>query len=448
MKLRRLALAFRYGTRALYRDSWLCHRRSEELLKHETESASTGEIFARQRLAATLRSATRIIPAYRGFAEDASVDNVYEVLKRFPVVDKEDLLKRPELYSAPRKYRYLGVIGKTSGTSGTPLTMMRSLDSIIWEQAFFARMFRSSGVPAKARRALLRGDHVIPFSQDHPPFWFHNLANRQLVLSTRHLKPQFLPYYIDELKRFGPAMLEAYPSAATELAGWLEQTNDYLNIPRIFLNSEPIYPTQRALIEERLRGRVFETYGMAERVALANECHHGNLHIASDYSHVEILDEKDNPTDDWGYVTGTAYFNHLMPLIRYKLSDVTRWKKGTCPCGKPFPMIERITGRLADRIYGHDGNPVSQTLIIFGFWGVSHIKLGQVAQTEANLWEIRIVPFPEFNQDDEKQLIKNFREKVEPLIGLKVIIMDDLPRMGSGKFRWVVNEMQSHQNHH
>jgi phenylacetate-CoA ligase len=427
----------------MYRDSWLCHRRTEELLRHEIESASDIEIFSRQQLAATLRSASRKIPAYRGFAEDASVDNAYEVLGRFPVVDKEDLLKHSELYSAPRKYRYFGVIGKTSGTSGTPLTMMRSFDSIIWERAFFARMFRSSGVPPKARRALLRGDHVVPFNHDCPPFWFHNLANRQLVLSTRHLKPGFLPYYIDELKRFRPAMLEAYPSAAAELANWLEQTHDYLDIPHIFLGSEPVYPTQRMLIEERLRGKVFETYGMAERVALANECGYGNLHIAADYSHVEILDEEGKPTDGWGFVTGTTYFNHLMPLVRYKLSDITRWKKGTCPCGKPFPMVERITGRLADRIYGHDGGPVSQTLITFGFKGVSHIRLAQVAQLEPDLWEIRIVPFPEFNQDDEKQLIKNFREKVEPLIRLKIVIMDDLPRMGSGKFRWVVNEIET-----
>jgi phenylacetate-CoA ligase len=441
MELSQTRLTLRYGIRAMYRDTWLSERRAGVLLKHESASEDCVEVFSRSRLAETLRAASGKIPAYKGMADDVSHSNVYEVLHRFPIIDKAALLERFEQYSPPPRHRFFSVSGKTSGTTGTPITMLRSLDSVIWEQAFFTRMFLSSGVPVGARRAQLRGDEVVPLSRAYPPFWFHNIANRQLILSSRHLKSKFLPDYIEELKRFRPAMLQAYPSAAADLAGWLKQSGDYLNIPRIFLNSEPVYPDQREVIEEQLRGRVFETYGMAERIALANECKYGNLHVDADYSHVEILDQEGNPTDDWGYVTGTTYFNYMMPLVRYQLSDVTRWKKGACPCGKPFPMIERVTGKYEDRVFGHDGFPVSPSVITFAFKGVSHIKLAQVAQTKADLWEVRIVPFPEFGQEEEKKLVRNIREKVEPAIGLKIVILDDLPRLKSGKFRWVVNEM-------
>lgn len=441
MELNQIGLTFRYTTRAIYRDNWLCQRRTEQLLKHEVASAAQVEAFSRLRLTATLQAASRTLSAYKGIADDVSADNVYQVLKRFPVVDKATLLENPMQYRPSRHYQFFNVIGATSGTTGTPLTVMRSLDSVIWEQAFHTRMFRSSGLPTGARRALLRGDTVAPLDRNQPPFWFHNVSNRQLILSSRHLKPQFLPFHIEELQRFQPQMLQAYPSTAAELANWLEQMGDYLYIPRIFLGSEPIYPNQRTVIEKRLRGRVFETYGMAERVALANECKYKNMHVDTDYSHVEILDQEGNPTDDWGFVTGTTYFNHVMPLVRYRLSDITRWKKGTCPCGKPFPMIERVTGKYEDRVFGHDGQPISPSLITFAFKDVPHIKLAQVAQTQVDLWEIRIVPFPEFDQEDEKKLIRNFRDRIEATIGLKIVIMSDLPRLKSGKFRWLVNEM-------
>lgn len=441
MELGKIRLTLRYGIRALYRDTWLSKRRAEELLKHEIASTDYIEAFSRLRLVDTLRAASERIPAYKGKADDVEVGNVYEVLRRFPIIDKTALLENSMQYWPPPKYRFLSVSGKTSGTTGTPITMLRSLDAVIWEQAFFKRIFLSAGVAAGTCRAQLRGDEVAPLERINPPFWFYNVANRQLILSSRHLKSQFLPAYMEELKRFRPAMLQAYPSTAADLARWLKQTANYLDIPRIFVNSEPIFPDQREVIEERLRGRVYETYGMAERIALANECEHGNLHVNTDYSHVEILDPDGNPTNDWGYVTGTTYFNHVMPLIRYRLSDITRWKKGVCPCGKPFPMIERVTGKYEDRVFGHDGCPVSPSLITFAFKGVSNIKLAQVAQIEADLWEVRIVPFPEFGQEDEKKLIRNIREKVEPTIGLNIVIFHDLPRLKSGKFHWVVNEM-------
>ena len=80
-----------------------------------------------------------------------------------------------------------------------------------------------------------------------------------------------------------------------------------------------------------------DMYGMAERVAFATECEYGQMHVNPDYSFVEIVDAAGRPTADVGYVVGTTFHNHAMPLVRCRLSDRTRWKRGQCACGRAFP---------------------------------------------------------------------------------------------------------------
>ncbi len=57
-----------------------------------------------------------------------------------------------------------------------------------------------------------------------------------------------------------------------------------------------------------------EYYGMAERVAYASECERGNLHVNTDYSYVEIVDDDGKPTSGDGYIVGTTFHNTVMPL--------------------------------------------------------------------------------------------------------------------------------------
>jgi len=180
---------------------------------------------------------------------------------------------------------------------------------------------------------------------------------------------------------------------------------------------------------------------MAERVAFVTECEYGNLHVNTDYSYVEILDENGNPTDDYGFITGTTYHNEVMPLIRYQLTDITRWKKGTCPCSSKFPMIEPIQGKSEDFIYGGKGNVISPSIVTFAFLEVRFIKKSQVAQIDDGVWEIRIVPDEGFNKEEvEKKLIEHIRKRVDPYVKVKIRLLNDIPRTKSGKFKGVVNE--------
>jgi len=431
-----------FGTRSLLRDNALCRHQLQQLLPNEKASAEQLAQLQLRYLHGTLQTAIRRLPSYAHISPDFSIAESAQVLREaFPIIGKEQLLAGPDtLYPNGGHKRPWQAVGKTSGTTGTPLTIYRSLRSVLLEHAFVKRHWTWGGYHDGMTRATLRGDMVASLDQSQPPFWFWNRLAQQLVVSSRHLTDAHADAIIDRLQALAPAMMQAYPSTAYTLARYLERRGRRLHIPFVFTASEPTYPHQRELIVDRLGARLMDMYGMAERVAFATECEHGEMHINPDYSYVEIVDQQGRPTDGWGSVVGTTFHNDAMPLVRYKLSDQTRWKPGRCACGRAFPMIERVTGKYEDSITGGDGAVVSPSVLTFAFKGVHNVLKSQVAQVAPGRWEIRVVPAPQFGAADRQQLIDNVRTLVDATVQVEVVLRDELPNTAAGKFRWVVNE--------
>ncbi|WP_426174781.1 phenylacetate--CoA ligase family protein [Massilia sp. TWR1-2-2] len=437
-----------FGTRALLRDNSLSQWRLRALQRNESLERAQLEQLQAALLHRTLRTAIARLPKYKHIASDFPVAAAPEVLRTmFPIIAKDTLFAhRGSLYPNRGERQPWQAPGKSSGTTGAPVTVFRSLASLLMEQAFVKRHWAWAGYHDGMVRATLRGELVAGFNQAGPPFWFWNRYNRQLVVSSRHLVDAHADAIIDRLEQLAPAMLQAYPSTAFTLAGLLERRKRRLRIPFIFTSSEPLYPHQRALVEQSLGGKVMDMYGMAERVAFAGECEHGQLHINPDYSYVEIVDEHGRPTDHCGSVVGTTFHNHAMPLVRYRLGDRTRWKRGQCACGRAFPMIEPVTGKFEDSITGGNGEPVSSSVLTFAFKNMNSICKSQVAQVGPACWEVRVVPLPGFTATDQQRLVDNIHQLVDPHVAVTVVLRDDIPSTAAGKFRWVVNEFDPPRN--
>jgi phenylacetate-CoA ligase len=432
----------RSATRALLRDNWLCQSYLRQLRRNETLDSEQLDRMQATYLHRTLQTAIARLPFYSNISPDFSVDEAREVLRTsFPIIAKDTLLANPKsLYANRGGRRPWQALGRTSGTTGTPLTILRSIESLLLENAFVKRHWAWAGFQDGMTRATLRGDMVVSLKRKEPPFWFWNRYNRQLLVSSRHLTDANADAIINRLEALAPSMMQSYPSTAFTLATHLARRNRYLRLPYTFTASEPLYPHQRELVLERLGGKIMDMYGMAERVAFATQCEHGEMHINPDYSYVEIVDEQGRPTDDYGYVVGTTFHNYAMPLVRYRLSDCTRWKPGRCTCGRSFPMIESVTGKFEDSITGSDGAVVSPSVLTFAFKGVKNIRKSQVAQVGPGSWELRLVPFPEFSAADQDRLVDNIHKLVDAHVAIKIVLKTELPETAAGKFRWVVNE--------
>jgi phenylacetate-CoA ligase len=433
-----------YGLRYTLRDNVWSRRRTRGLLEHDCWTPARLHALRDELLYRTLHVAQRTIARYWQLPLPASAAEALACLRRdYPIVSKTDLLRHRNLYY-PHGGRSLPwtIKGKTSGTTGTPLEVFRSLDSVRWEQAFKKRHWGWSGFRDGMRRASLRGDAVVPVDRTKPPFWLFNHFGNQLLLSSRHLQDPFLGQIVETLGNFRPYLLEAYPSTAFVLASYLERQHSELRIPFVYTGSEILHAYQRELIEARI-GKVMDFYGMAERVAFASECEAGNLHVNSDYSFVEIVDDAGEETEGPGYVVGTTFHNLEMPLIRYRLSDRAAWKSGSCPCGRCYPMMEAVSGKFEDVIFGAAGEPVSPSLVTFAFKGVSNIECSQVAQVSPGIWEVRIVPATGYSDADGQQVVKNIHSMVDAKIMVRTKTVREIPRTAAGKYRWVVNETGS-----
>src|SRR5437763_10355828 len=122
----------------------------------------------------------------RDFPVAGAAESLHE---HFPIIDKETLLQnRSRLYPNWGRALPWQSIGKTSGTTGTPLSVYRNPKSVLTENAFIRRHWEWGGFRRGMRYATLRGELVVSLDRDRPPFWFHNRYNHQLLISSRHLK--------------------------------------------------------------------------------------------------------------------------------------------------------------------------------------------------------------------------------------------------------------------
>lgn len=435
-----LAIKAQYAIKGVVRDNFLCQKQVTRLSANERLPIELQLALSRRLLVRTLRTARKHISFYRNIDAGVTEDSVEEILREaFPIISKFELLnERSRFYPNGGRFYPWNIIGETSGTTGTPLRVVRDLRSVLMERAFLRRHWSWSGFVQGMRRATLRGDHVVSAHETRPPFWRYNSYDHQVVFSSLHLNPKTADLFIGQLEAWKPYILEAYPSRAYELAVYLEERGQSLSIPYVYTGSEPLSGTQRTLIEKRL-GKVMDFYGMAERVAFAAECEQGNLHVNTDYSYVEIVDESGRRTDDYGFVVGTTFHNLLMPLVRYKLSDRTKWKRGTCNCGRTYPMIEPVSGREEDVILGSRGTDIS-ALLHRVLKGVHTVRQTQIALVAPGRLEIRVVPGPKFDERQAQCLLRNLHDDVDPGIGAVVKAVEQIPTTRTGKQRWIVNE--------
>jgi phenylacetate-CoA ligase len=431
----------KYAVRHLLKEVPPVGRRVQWLSAHERDDPEQLQALQERLLQRTLRTAARCLPAYAGLAARIPATDAIEFLRTLPVVDKQQLLTERERY-----YPHLGrgrpwhAIGRTSGTTGTPLEVFRSYDSTLWEQACCRQHWLWTGWREGQTQAVLRGDLAVPLERATPPFWLHDRIGRQLILSTRHLSRAHIAHIVEATAQRSPALLRAYPSAAYALAVLVAEAGLRLRVPAVVTSSEILLPMQREFIEKTLGTKVYDHYGMAERVAFGLECERGRLHVHPLYSYVETVDEHNRPTDGVGYVVGTTFHNALMPLVRYRLSDRARLRRDPCPCGRSYPYLDSLGGKYEDQLFDRDGNTISSSVVTFAFKGVPHIAKAQVAQVGPGRLEVRIVPMGSFGAAERERLLANFRTLVSTRIDVTLQVCGEIPLQASGKYKWVCQE--------
>jgi phenylacetate-CoA ligase len=360
-----------------------------------------------------------------------------EDLKKLPYLEKETVRKEPLRFLASDIKMSRLFKAHTSGTSGSPLRLFRSLDSVLLEHSFLWRQFQWAGCRLDDRIAALRGDMVVPASQSKPPFWRRNLAERLLVLSSYHLSDENIPYYLEALSGFRPSLIYAYPSAVYLLAEYILRKGARYPlkcIRGVVTSSETLFPYQQEAIEEGLGCKVFDWYGLAERVACIATCSYGNHHVFEDYGVSEFLPVQENRFE----LVGTGFINHAMPLVRYRTGDIVELHEDlTCPCGSSFLKVKSIEGRMDDMVRLRNGKTIGRLDLVFK--GLVGIREAQIIQTSYDEFRILAVVDGENLGASLNKLTDNFLSRVGTDVTVNIEVVASIPRTVTGKFKAVIS---------
>lgn len=409
-----------------------------ELEQHERLVPLDLDGWRQSKLRELLLHALAHVPFYRNISVEDIVDHrpVSKALESFPLLDKATVRANVESLIADNARRPL-FKGSTSGTTGSPLTLYQDLQAINRENAFLWRQLKWAGLKDGNRRAWLRGDLVVPTAVISPPFWRMNYAENMLMFSSYHLSDNNAAAYVSALERFDPVVIQAYPSSIAFLARWLDakgHTYTGATLNGIVTSSETLDAEQKSLIEQRFGCRVFDWYGQFERVAAIGTCEHGQQHIVSDYSFVELL-----PAEDGLYeIVGTGFNNFAMPLIRYRTGDYVRLEAtdSQCECGRHFPLVASIQGRADDVVKLPNGRHVGRLDHIFK--GVEGVLEAQIRQDQIDRIDIFVVPAEGYSAAVETRLRTNASERLGGSVLINVQVVNAIPRTRNGKLRGVV----------
>ena len=426
--LQNVMLSVRALSRKMVRENGEMRAVLQEIQANEFSCTHLAD-YQHKQLQQTLANARNHVPFY----QDLELINLE--LKAFPYLDKSVLRREHKQFISQNKPSVV-VKGATSGTTGTPLTILQDRHSVIREQAFVERQLAWAGFRKGDKRAWIRGDMVVPLSQKQGPFWRYSWFEQMIVLSSFHLTSQTMSSYLQAMVDFGVEVIQAYPSSIATLARYLEANQSYYpaKLKSIMTSSESLSAEDRQVIETRFGCKVFDWYGLFERVAAIGQCEHGRYHLLSDYSHVELLAAGDGRYE----LVGTNFNNQYFPLIRYKTGDHVHLSENeACPCGRVFPVIERIEGRIGDYLVGEDGQKVH--ILNHIPKGVTGIIACQFVQSERGQIVVKVVADAEqFNEEQQQKLIGNTQARLGSSLIVTIEMVAALERTGNGKIRQAI----------
>jgi phenylacetate-CoA ligase len=121
------------------------------------------------------------------------------------------------------------------------------------------------------------------------------------------------------------------------------------------LGGEPWSIKMRDRIDEWLGVKGFNCYGTSELSGpMFSECsERDGIHLWGDYAYVEILDpESLEPVapGEKGEIVLTMLQKEALPIVRFRIGDVSSIDPEPCPCGRTHPKIKRIFGRVDDML--------------------------------------------------------------------------------------------------
>ncbi len=394
---------------------------------------ASGRTALQERLLRPILWAARRAPYGKGRAAD---------LLDWPVLERETIRGGFRRLVASRGFR---VPASTSGASGVPLQLVRSLSSVAAEQAFHDSLLRPFGLSFRTCRvAVLRGEVFKDPDDPSPPFWRYR-GSRYLVLSYPHLRRDRLHRYAEELRHFRPDVLWIYPTSGDLLAGLVADHGLSLRVPVILTSSESLLPGVRSRLESDFGAVVIDYHGQAERSSFSWQTKVGAAWFDPAYGVVELVPVREAvgtpPGERVAEVIGTGLWNTAMPLVRYRTGDYVSYPDhysvdALARVALGLEPFTRWYGRSTEYLVTPEGARIQGLNNVAA--NAEHVLQVQFIQERLDGVEIRVRPGPGYTLEDGKRLVRETRRFLPASVTVTVVAHEPLRRTPSGKTPFMI----------
>ncbi|HEX6790421.1 MAG TPA: AMP-binding protein [Candidatus Krumholzibacteria bacterium] len=342
-------------------------------------------------------------------------------------------------------------VRQTSGSTGHPIHFHVTRESYEWRSAVTDRAYSW----ARAEEGV-RSVHV--WAADHTA-----VSRKQGIKRGVHLALQRRVYFdafqsfsdaeraacCELINREKPDAIVGYAGMLVDLARYARDHHALTWKARTMVNAaEGLQAGQRELLEKYLVREVYLSYGSREFMSIGMECEkHDGYHLHTDNLAVEVVDDAGRalPPGGEGRIVITDYHNAATPFIRYEIGDVgVMAPDEPCACGRPFPRLARVDGRMQDMVYTPRG-PLTGLYITYTMRQFEWIDGYQVVQDSRSKILIRLLTKESLTAERLAPVTAMLREKLGDMT-IDYERVDALSRRASGKVELVISTIGNEGN--
>ena len=436
-----------------YVKHWRVLEYYKKLKDRQWKTLKENRNLQRIKLFKLIQYASQNIPYYQRVIQEHQIsfseDTIFTDLKKFPLLTKEIIRNNfDQLYKFRDNTYYRNT---SSGSTGEPAIFFQDRYCLEWEMATKILFDEWAGRKIGEPMVKLWGamEDILKGSQGIKGYLKQQLSG-VTTLNSYMMTERNLYDYVQRINKIKPHLILAYSNSIDELCRFIQEQHLSIYSPQAIMTSAGVlFPEFRKRIEEVFQAPVFNCYGSREVGDIACNCEKSyELHLIPNIHYLEIVDNngKEVNTGESGEIIITLLTNYTMPLIRYKIEDRGIFSEAECSCGRGFPFLKKVEGRVRSIFRNKQGDIIDGGFFIELFYFRDYVKQLQVIQKAYDYIIINLVLKDSQKIKDVKKDFTEINKKINLAMGnktkIKYNIVDEIKPSPSGKYLQTFSQIE------
>lgn len=366
-----------------------------------------------------------------------------EDFQKLPILEKQEIREAGERMISRGFSAAQLKTSSTGGSTGVPLKTWYHKDAPVAELSW--RMLHWWNVDIS--------DHAAYLYRAVPPEHAQRLQQvtlwptRRSWIRALDMDDAGMEAFYRRLRAQKTVYLVGYVGALDVFAAFIEQRNYSLPaLKAVWTTAAPLAAGKRTFMQQVFQTPVYTQYGSCEFYWIAAECsRQQGMHIGTDVRHVDVVNgTAPAACGQYGDLLVTDLTNYAFPLLRYRLGDRGRLLPNRCACGRPFPLMDYVDGRISDKIHLPGGGYVAGEAMGGIFRGYPDaIKTFQVRQAKDYSITVTYEPLP---GAEMKPVLAAVEDRLKAVLHGQValrFVEGAIEVNDNGKTRFMISELET-----